>query len=69
MLYKHKKQQAVLLYDHLPVTCSDIIFCISSILQTGIRLSVKHTGLLKVVSLVIQPILLRQYQSNHPYYC
>ena len=24
---------------------------------------------LEVVSLVIQPILLRQYQSNHPYYC
>ena len=28
-----KKQQVVLLYDHLPVTCSDIIFCISSIHQ------------------------------------
>ena len=28
-----------------------------------------HLLKLKVVSLVIQPILLRQYQSNHPYYC
>lgn len=36
ILYKHKKQQAVLLYDHLPVICSDIIFCISSIHQTRI---------------------------------
>ena len=29
-----KKQQVVLLYDHLPVTCSDIIFCILSVRQT-----------------------------------
>ena len=43
MLYKHKKQQTVLLYDHLPVTCFDIIFCILSIHQTEIYRFISST--------------------------
>ena len=36
---------------------------------SGRTISISQFQKLEVVSLVIQPILLRQYQSNHPYYC
>ena len=38
-----------MLYDHLPVTCSDIIFCISSIHQTGIEISCIPRNLIIVI--------------------
>ena len=37
--------------------------------RSACKIQSVHLLKLKVVSLVIQPILLRQYQSNHPYYC
>ena len=40
-----------------------------SYVMSACKIQSVHLLKLKVVSLVIQPILLRQYQSNHPYYC